>query len=40
MLVDAHVVGAPLGEVGAMANKVTTSEVDGDEAVKDGFIRV
>lgn len=34
VLVDAHVFGAPLGEVGAVAGVVAAAEVDGDEAVE------
>ena len=34
VLVDAHVFGAPFGEVGAVADVVAAAEVDGDEAVE------
>lgn len=33
VLVDAHVVGAPFGEVWTVADVVAATEVDGDEAV-------
>jgi hypothetical protein len=36
VLVDAHVLGAPLGEVGTVADVVAATEVDGDEAVEVG----
>ena len=44
VLVDAHVVGAPFGEVGAVAGVVAAAEVDGDEGGEgvggeDGFSR-
>lgn len=34
MLVDAHVFGAPFGEVGAVADVVAPTEVDGDETLQ------
>ena len=37
VLVDAHVVCAPFAEVGAVADVVAASEMEGDEAVEGAF---